>query len=151
MNFESLYKQDAKNIISWQKGKFTKKEFISENRKLRKELDELIRKKKILTSREHFISAMVYHHGFTLSSSKKALKHIRKAQKKDYLKQKWLLASIIDRLLQLQGKPQKYGTQAVELKNGKFKVYKLDGTISDKERSEMGLPILKKLKRYLER
>ena len=94
---------------------------------------------------------MIYHHGFKIPYSKKALKYIQEAQAEGYKRQKWLVASIIDRLLQLQGKPQKYGTQIIELKNGKYKQYKLDNSISDEERIKLGLLKLKDLKRELEK
>ena len=148
--FEKLYREDKKHVSLWEKN-YTDKEFYKINRNIRKRLRKLIIKKKCLSSRDHFICAMIYHHGFTIISSKKALKHIKIAQGNGYNKQKWLIASIIDRLLQLQDKPQKYGTQIVKLRNGKYKQYVLDGSINDKERMELGLPKLKDLKKYLEK
>lgn len=148
-SFEKLYKEDQKHISLWENN-YTDKEFYIINMRLRKELELLIKRKKELSSREHFICAMIYHHGFTLKSSKIALRHIKIAQKKGYNKQKWLIASIIDRLLQLQGKPQKYGTQIVKSRNGKYKQYRLDNSIRDKERISLGLPKLKDLKKSLE-
>jgi hypothetical protein len=149
-SFEKLYKEDQKEIGLWEEN-YTDKEFYKINKNLRKRLKILIRKRKALSLREHFICAMIYHHGFTISSSKKALFHIKIAQKKGYKHKKWLIASIMDRLLQLQGKPQKYGTQIIKLKNGKYKQYKIDNSISDKERIKLGLPKLKELKKYLEK
>ena len=148
--FERLYREDQKQVSLWEKN-YTDKEFYKINRSIRKKLNKLIEQKRKLAPREHFIIAMIYHHGFTITSSKKALRHIKIAQKEKYYKQKWLIASIIDRLLQLQGKPQKYGTQIVKLKNGKYKQYKIDDLISDKERVYLGLPRLKELKKYLEK
>ncbi len=147
--FEKLYKEDQKHIGLWEKN-YTDKEFYKINKDIRKRLDSLIEKKKSFSPREHFICAMIYHHGFNISCSKKALKHIKIAQKEGYNQKKWLIASIEDRLLQLQEKPQKYGTQIIKLKNGKYKQYKLDNSISDKERIELGLPKLVDLKKYLE-
>lgn len=150
MNFEQLYKEDQKHIRLWEKY-YTDEEFYRFNRKIRKQLQELLRRKNKLSPREHFICAMIYHHGFSIGSSKKALHYVKLAQELGYEKQKWLIASIIDRLLQLQGKPQKYGTQIVKTKTGKIKQYKIDGMITDKERISLGLPKLKKLKKYLEK
>ena len=79
------------------------------------------------------------------------MKYIKEALAGGYHKQEWLIASINDRLLQLQDKPQKYGTQIVKSKKGKYKQYKIDNSISDKERIRIGLPKLKDLKKYLER
>ncbi len=148
-SFEKLYQEDQKHIRKWEKH-YSDKEFYSINRNIRKKLQKLIRKKKNLTGREYFIAAIIIHHGFTISCSKNALDYIGKARKLGYNKQKWLVASITDRLLQLQGKPQKYGTQIVRTKYG-IKQYKLDNSVSDKERIKLGLPPLKKLKAYLEK
>jgi hypothetical protein len=113
-------------------------------------LEKLIKKRKKLTPREKFICAIIYHHGFTITCSRKAKKFIEDAQAEGYKKELWVRGSITDRMLQLQRKPQKYGSQIVKLKNGKYKQYKLDGTISDEERTALGFPKLKDLKRYLE-
>lgn len=149
-NLEDLYKEDQKHIGLWEKN-YTDKEFHEINKKIVKKLKRLIENKKNLSPREHFICAMIYHHSFTIKNSKIALKHIKIAQEEGYKKQKWLIASITDRLLQLQGKPQKYGTQIIKLKNGKYKQYKLDNSIKDEERISIGLPKLKDLKKYLEK
>ena len=118
--FEKLYKRDQYLIDRWEKN-YSDKEFYLLNKKLRRELELILKKKKLLTPRENFICAIIFHHGFTISSSKKALKFVKKSQEGGYKKQRWLIASIKDRLLQLQGKPQKYGTQIIKLKNGKLK------------------------------
>ncbi|HLD15423.1 MAG TPA: shikimate kinase [Candidatus Nanoarchaeia archaeon] len=146
---KKLYKRDQAGIIKWQKGKFSKNEFIKQNKDIRKHLIKLIIKCK-LNRKEYFICAMILHHRFTINSSKQALKYIKKAQKLGYTKQKWLIAAIEDRLLQLKGKPQKYGTQIIKTKSGKIKQYKLDGSITDKKRLGLGLPRLKRLKKELE-
>lgn len=155
--FKKLYNKDQYHIKRWEKH-YTNKEFYEINERIRKDLEKLLKKKHNLTPKEKFICAMIYHHGFTIASSKKALKYIKEAQKQGYTRQKWLIASIIDRLLQLEGKAQKYGTQLTLMKNGefkrengKYKQYKIDNTISDKERIELGLPKLKELKKYLEK
>jgi hypothetical protein len=152
--FEKLNREDQRNIKIWKKNKKDKdsdKTFYKANKKIRKRLNNLLKDKKHLTSREHFICAIILHHGFTLSSSKRAIRHIKIAQEKGYKKQKWLIASIKDRILQIQGKPQKYGTQAIRLKNGKYKQYKTDESIDDKKRKSLGLPSFKELKKYLEK
>lgn len=145
--FERLYKKDQYYTRRWEKH-YSNEEFYKIHKRIENELESLSKKK--LTPRQKFICAMIYHHAFTKESSKKALKYIQEAQEEGYQRQKWLVASIIDRLLQLQGKFQKYGTQIIELKNGKFKQYKTDNSISDEERINLGLPKLRDLKKYLE-
>jgi len=146
--FESLYKEDQKHVKKWEK-QYTDKEFYAINRNLRKKVQDLLDKGKAKTGRDYFIVAMVFQHGFTLSSSKKAIKYAKKAFKEGYEKGKWLIASATDRLLQLQRKPQKFGTQAVKTKSGKWIFYKTDPSTTDKERKAYGLPTLKELKNRL--
>jgi len=148
--FEKLYKKDQYHISRWEKN-YTDEEFYKINKSIRKELEKLLSKDKKLTPKQKFICAMIYHHGFNITSSKKALRFIKESQVEGYFRQRWLIASIIDRLLQLQGKLQKYGTQIVKLEKGKYKQYGLDGSITDKDRVEIGLPKLKELRGYLER
>ena len=102
-----------------------------------------------LSGREIWMAGMIYQHGFTLSSSKKALCLAERAYEEGYKKAKTLIAQATDRFLQLQGKPQKFGTQIVKLKSGRLKMYKIDGTVTDAQRKEYGLPSLKILKSYL--
>lgn len=148
--FDKLYRKDAYFISRWAKH-YTNEEFYKRNKKIIIELEKLISRTKKLTPKQKFICSIIYHHGFRMAYSKKARRYIKEAQSGGYKRQRWLIASIEDRLLQLQGKPQKYGTQVVEIKKGKMKQYKLDNSISDKERVALGLPKLKDLKRYLER
>lgn len=110
---EQLYKKDQQHIKRWKKN-YSDKEVYKINKKIRGELKKLLRKKKKLTPKEKFMCAMIYHHGFTIQSSKKALKYIRQSQEEGYLRQKWLIGSIIDRLLQLQGKPQNMGLKLLK-------------------------------------
>ncbi len=147
MRIEEIYSQDQKNTKDWEK-KYTDEEFYKLNRELRNELKKHLSRN--LTGKQLWMAGMVYHHGFTITSSKKALGLAKKSLKKGYKPAKTLIAQSTDRLLQLQGKPQKFGTQVVKLKNGKWKMYRLDGTITDKDREEHGLPPLKILKRYIE-
>jgi hypothetical protein len=148
--FEKLYRKDQYHISRWEKN-YSDKEFYAINREIIKSLEKLLSKSKKLTPRQKFICAMIYHHGFKIQYSKKALEYVKEAQKEGYNRQKWVIGSIIDRLLQLKGKPQKYGTQIIKLKNGKYKQYRLDNSISDEERVKLGFPKLKELKKYLEK
>jgi hypothetical protein len=150
-DFEKIYRKDQYHIKRWQKELDDyEKKYKEKNKDIRKELEKLLKRKKNLTPREKFICAMIYHHGFNLSCSKKALKYINESYAEGYSKEKWVKGAVIDRLLQNEGKPQKYGSQIVKLKNGRYKQYKLDGTISDEERVALGFPKLRVLKKYLE-
>ena len=145
---EDLYKRDQYHIKRWEKN-YSDKEFHKINKEIRKELEIILKKNKKLTPRDHFLIAIIYQHGFTISSSKKALRYAKLAVEKGYKKGKWLIASATDRLLQLQGKSQKFGTQPI-IKNKRLKQYKTDRSITDEIRKEYGLPTLKQLKRHHE-
>lgn len=147
--FDSLYKQDQKIITSFQKGIYTEAQTYEKNKILIKKLNELLAKKLIKTGKNYFTLAMIFHHAYKLNYSKKAVKFAKLAVEKNYKKGKWLIASTTDRLLQLQNKPQKFGTQVENMNTKKLKMYKLDPKTTDKERKEYGLPSLKELKKYL--
>jgi hypothetical protein len=147
--FENLYRQDQYHIKRWEE-KYTDKQFYDINRKIRAKLRAALQKRKTLSGRECFIAAMIFHHGFTLASSKLAQKYERLCRTKQYHRNKWLVASITDRMLQIQGKPQKYGTQIYRTKTGKIRQYRVDGSITDSQRTAIGLPTLKQLKKYVE-
>lgn len=59
----------------------------------------------------------------------------------DLLAARPLVATAVDRGEMLAGKPQKYGTQLVEVA-GQWKVYDVDPEVTDEERAEWGLPPL---------
>lgn len=147
-NIREIYHEDQRHVKRWGKH-YADKEFYAINRRLRKNLDQLLNSGRKLSPLEIWMAGMVYHHGFTLGASKRALKLAKESFDSGYKPAKTLIAQSTDRLLQLQGKPQKFGTQAVQLKNGKWKMYRIDGSITDKERKEYGLPNLKTLASYL--
>jgi len=146
-SISEIYKQDLYHVKKWGEN-YTDDEFYAINRKLRMKLDTLVSNKK-LSPKQKFMAGMVYHHGFTISSSRKALEYARDAYEKGYKPAKTLIAQATDRLLHLQGKPQKFGTQAIETKGGKWKMWKIDGSVTDKDRKAYGLPSLSKLEKYL--
>lgn len=147
-NIREIYLEDQRHVKRWEKH-YTDKEFYEINRNLRNDLDSILKSRNSFLPREIWMAGMVYHHGFTLSASRKALKLARDSYERGYKPAKTLIAQATDRLLQLQGKPQKFGTQSVQLKNGKWKMYKIEGSVTDEERKEHGLPNLKTLVSYL--
>lgn len=59
----------------------------------------------------------------------------------DLLAARPLVATAVDRGQMLAGRPQKFGTQLVEV-DGKWQVYDVDPAVTDDERDEWGLPPL---------
>lgn len=146
--FEKLYQEDQKHVKRWA-DYYTDKEFYSINKALQKKVQDLLDTNTSKSGRDFFIASMIFHHGFTQTSVRKAISYAKKAVELGYKKGKWLIASATDRLLQLQGKPQKFGTQIVKTKSGKVKMYKVDSKTTDEERKEYGLPTLEELKERL--
>ena len=143
-----IYRKDQYHVRRWEKH-YTDKDFYAINRDLRKDVDQILGSKNKISPMELWMAGMIYHHGFTLSASRRSLRLAKEAYEEGYKPAKTLIAQATDRLLQLQGKPQKFGTQAVRLKNGKWKQYRLDGSVTDDERKEYGLPPLKTLASYI--
>lgn len=146
--FEKLYREDQKHVKRWAQH-YTDKEFYRINKELQKKVQKLLDTNKSKSGRDFFIASMIFHHGFTQTSARKAISYAKKAVELGYKKGKWLVASATDRLLQLQEKPQKFGTQIVETKSGKIKMYKVDSKTTDEERKKYDLPTLKELKERL--
>jgi hypothetical protein len=63
------------------------------------------------------------------------------ARNPDLLAARPLVATAADRKEMLAGRPQKFGTQLVEV-DGKWRVYEVDPAVTDDERAEWGLPPL---------
>lgn len=147
-DFEKLEKKDQSALKKWCKNKLTDKEYAKIKTDLVNQTKFLLKTKEKITGKDYFISAIILHHKYQLNSSKKAVEYAQKAVKNGHKKGKWLVASTTDRLLQLQGKPQKFGTQVIDIKAKKLQIYKLNPKTTDKERQEYGLPTLKELKEY---
>jgi len=144
--FDKLYKEDQYHVKRWEKN-YSDVEFHRINTRIRKKLQKLLDKGNAKTGRDYFVASIIFHHGFRISLSKRAIKYSEKSIEQGYKGGKEMLALTIDRLLVLQGKPQKFGSQGFELKSGKWKIYKVDPKTTDKERKEHGLPTLKEMKK----
>ena len=141
-----LYKKDQYHTGRWEKY-YTKRQYLQFNKNLVKRLEDLFKKNKINSGKDYFIATIILHHSFNIANSKKALNYSKLAVEKGYKKGKWFIASATDRLLQLQRKPQKFGTQVEDMNAKKLKIYKLNSKTTDKERKEFGLPTLNQIKK----
>lgn len=145
--FERLFGEDQKAIETWSAGKMPDKEFNKINSKLINEVEKLLKSQKKISGKDYFTAAIIFHHMYKLPFSKRAVEFAKMSHELGYKKGKWLIASTTDRLLQLEGKPQKFGTQVVNMKAKRLKLYKLNPKTTDKERKEYGLPTLKQIKK----
>lgn len=99
-----------------------------------------------LSAFDYFFVAMLFQHGTTLEDIKNALFYSKKAteMKDNFDPAKWLVAASEDRLLMMQKKPQKYGTQIIQ-ENGVYKLYQYDKLTTDQERDEMNVDFIEVL------
>jgi hypothetical protein len=64
---------------------------------------------------------------------------------------RWFIAEATDKLLMIQGKPQKYGTQVNWIHVfSEYRLYKVDPATTDQQRAMVGLPPLADLQRLAE-
>ena len=111
----------------------------------------LLREGAVITGRDFYIAAMIFHHGQSLADYKTALKLAKESNKKGYQKAKWLCAGVTDRLLMKQGKKQKFGTQFIR-KNprSKWVLAPIEKGMTDEERKQFNVPPLAELKAQIE-
>lgn len=109
----------------------------------RKEVRNILAKKKRFTAKEYYAMAMIFQHGTTITHYRLALRYANKSRVLGYEEAKWLTAAATDRLLMKQGKLQKYGTQ-FRKKNAKSKwrLYPVDPKTTDAERANFNVPSL---------
>lgn len=91
----------------------------------------------------HYL-AYLLQHGTTIEDYKMAHEFAKKAVKLGSTVSKWLFAATLDRWLVSQGKKQKFGTQFKKNNKGVWEILPVDGTISNEQRKEYGVPPLNK-------
>ncbi len=105
--------KDTKQFMNW---------LVRRDLERRKKLQGLIRKKLLKTAEDYFMAAMIFQHGGTVQYVKKARELAKKAMGLGNKDARWLYAAATDRILMMQGKKQKFGTQYVQ-KDGKYQLY----------------------------
>lgn len=119
--------------------------------KIRKTLvEKLVNDNKICSPKDHYMAAMIFHHGSTINDSKRAVKLAKKSADMGYRKGLSFYATSIDRLLIRQGKKQKFGTQYTK-KSAKsaWKLLPFNEKTSDDERLQFDLPSLSEMKKNI--
>jgi hypothetical protein len=109
----------------------------------RTRVNELLKASKVRTAKDYSNAAMIFQHGGDTTSSRMAVKLMKKAVDLDPSLNKWLLAAAIDRYLLGLGQPQIYGTQFEKMGNQPWQLSKIDTTkVTDQERKEYGVGTL---------
>ncbi|WP_342380378.1 hypothetical protein NVS55_12350 [Myxococcus stipitatus] len=110
----------------------------------RARVDELLKSGKVQSAKDHFHAGAIFHHGEGADFQRAhglLLKSVE-LDPKDGLA-RVMAATAEDRVLMMQGKPQRYGTQR-ERVNGQWRLYAVDPSVTDAERAKWGLPPLAK-------
>lgn len=140
VSLSRIYKEDQADRLdsSLSYKVITKRD--SERREL---VREILKGEKVFSAKELYIASMIFHHSGDLSDLKLARKLAKLSSDLDYKKALWLFAAITDRILMLEKKPQKYGTQFVKKSSkGKWKLYPVNKRTTDKQRAEFNVPPL---------
>lgn len=97
-----------------------------------------------LTGNDYFMAGIIFQHGTTIASLRKAVAMAKKGAALNNDAAKWLYAAATDRLLVRQKKKQKFGTQYYKnSKTGKWLFYPVDPKTTDKERERYNVVTLK--------
>lgn len=118
----------------------------------RKRIDKLnnyLKKNKKLSGLDLFRAGIIMQHGGRLKYIRKANQLAKLSAEKGYKKAKWLYAASLDRSLMMQQKKQKFGTQYVKQKNGKWRVYPIAQGMSDRVRAEYNVKPLHQIKKIV--
>lgn len=135
-----IYKEDQADRLD---SSLSHKVIIKRDSERRELVREILKSEKVFSAKGLYVASMIFHHSGDLSDLKLARKLAKLSSGLDYKKALWLFAAITDRILMLEKKPQKFGTQFVK-KNAKapWKLYPVNKRTTDKQRAEYNVPPL---------
>lgn len=109
----------------------------------RKAVDAILAAKGARVADDYFHAAMVFQHGVSEADFARANELARQAValSKGHARARWLVAASEDRLLMMQHKPQKYGTQ-YSREGDTWVLYDVDPKVTDAQRAEWAVPTL---------
>ncbi|OGM95002.1 hypothetical protein A2524_02835 [Candidatus Wolfebacteria bacterium RIFOXYD12_FULL_48_21] len=150
-DLEKLFKEDqADRMAIGSSGDFSVVEKKDVERK--NTIKRMLKEGTVITGKDFYIAAMIFHHGQLLADYKTAIKLSEQSIKKGYQKAKWLHAAGTDRLLIKQGKKQKFGTQFFKKSaKSKWALAPIKKGMTDEERARFNVPPLAELKAQVER
>ncbi|MEW6429867.1 MAG: hypothetical protein AB1730_00040 [Myxococcota bacterium] len=116
----------------------------------RRAVEAILAAKGVRVADDYFHAAMVFQHGDSEADYARAnaLAKQAVALSKNHARARWLVAASEDRLLMMQHKPQKYGTQYVR-EGDKWVLYEVDPKVTDAQRAEWAVPTLDEAKARL--
>ncbi len=116
-----------------------------------KKLQQILDKKPILHGIDYFRAGLIFQHGRSLNSIRKARELAKMSFGLGYKRGKWLYAAATDRLLMMQGKKQKFGTQFTKnIETGKWSLHPIQPRTTDAERKKYKVKSLQKIKKMVD-
>ena len=120
--------------------------FIKNDRARKKIVQDMVRLNKLISAKDYYLAAMIFHHGSSIQDSVKAVKLSRASYELGYKKALSFYATCLDRLLIKRGKKQKFGTQYRKKDSkSKWKLLPVDSLTTDEERKKYDVVSLKEL------
>ena len=117
-------------------------EGVMERDRLRRaRVEELLGQGVVASGADHFHAAMVFQHGSSLSSFRRAHELASRGRDLGDKRAAWLAAASLDRWLTTLGKPQRFGTQFQPI-GGRWQLMPVDPATTDEERAAWNVPTL---------
>lgn len=109
-----------------------------------KKMAAIIAERPKLKGIDCFRAGIVFQHGGTVASTRKARDMAKKGAELGHERSKWLYAAATDRILVMQGKRQKFGTQYRKNGQGIWELSPVDQKTTDAERRKYHVKPLQK-------
>lgn len=144
-----LFKEDQNDRVQLRKENHSFKKFWAilkkNDEKRRATINKILSDKKIkLRGIDYFYIGVIFQHGGTTQTTAQAKQFAQKGIKLGHNKSKWLYAAATDRLLLMQKKKQKFGTQYQKNAEGQWKLMPVASGTTDAERKKYNVIPLQK-------
>lgn len=155
---KKLFYEDKRDRASKEFRKLSGKERMEiiakhDGDRVRKLEQQILQNSPRLTGIDYFRAGLIFQHGPSISFIKRARDMALEGIKLNHSPSQWLYAAATDRILMLEGKKQKFGTQFTK-KDDKWILYQVDSSTTDAERVKSNvvpmLRILEILKEFNE-
>lgn len=144
-----LFEEDQNDRIQLRKKHYSPKKMWAilkkNDKKRRSAINKILSDKKIkLRGVDYFYIGVIFQHGGTTQTTAQAKQFAQKGIKLGHNKSKWLYAAATDRLLLMQKKKQKFGTQYQKNEKGQWKLMPVTPGTTDAERKKYNVIPLQK-------
>ena len=114
---------------------------MERDRLRRARVEALVEEGRVVSGADYFYAAMVFQHGSSLDSFRKAHEFASRARDLGDGRAAWLAAASLDRWLTTLGRPQRFGTQFQAI-GGRWRLLPVDPETTDEERAAWNVPPL---------